>query len=92
MILHPPPEKCDVKACTNELKPPRVTPEPESDDVPDAEWLEEESPLKKLLREDPPPEPWLLHDEDSRGGHSALPCNSDGMFGGRSQFSPGISA
>ena len=42
----PPPEKCNAKACANEPKPPRVTPpEPESDDVPDAEWLEDESPL-----------------------------------------------
>ena len=29
--------------------------EPESDDVPDEEWLEDESPLKKLLRDDDPP-------------------------------------
>jgi hypothetical protein len=42
----PPPEKCDVNACANEPKPPRVTwLEPESDEVPDDEWLDEESPL-----------------------------------------------
>src|SRR6266700_8003922 len=36
---HPPPEKCEVKVCANEPKPPRVTPlEPESDDVADTEW------------------------------------------------------
>jgi hypothetical protein len=87
-----PPEK--PKACANEPKPPRVTRlDPESD-VPEADWFEEESPLKKLLREDPPPEPWLDEDEEVRGGHSVLLCNSDGdaTFGGRSQFSLGISA
>jgi len=42
-IVHQPPtEKCEVKACANEPKPPRVTPpDPESDGVPDGEWLEE---------------------------------------------------
>jgi hypothetical protein len=92
----PPPEKCDVNACANEPNPPRVTPlEPESDDVPDEEWLDE-SPLKKLLRDDDPPdEPWLLLDEDPRGGHSAPVCSPAGAaIPGRfsSQFSPGISA
>jgi hypothetical protein len=44
----PPPEK----PWPNEPKPPRLTLwEPESDDVPDEEWLEE-SPLKKLDRDD----------------------------------------
>ena len=92
----PPPEKCDVNACANEPKPPRVTPpEPESDDVPDDEWLDE-SPLKKLLRDDDPPdEPWLLLDDDPRGGHSAPACGPagaaiPGRFG--SQLSLGISA
>ena len=92
----PPPEKCDVNACANEPNPPRVTPlEPESDDVPDEEWLDE-SPLKKLLRDDDPPdEPWLLLDEAPRGGHSAWVCSPDGAaIPGRFglQFSPGISA
>jgi len=42
----PPPEKCDENACAKEPNPPRVTPpEPESDDVPDDEWLEEVSLL-----------------------------------------------
>ncbi len=89
----PPPEKCDVNACANEPNPPRVTPlEPESDDVPDEEWLDE-SPLKKLLRDDDPPdEPWLLLDEDPRGGHSAPACSPDAIPGrSGSQFSPGIS-
>jgi hypothetical protein len=65
--MHQPPEK--PNACANEPKPPRVTPpDPESDDVPDAEWLDEESPEKKLLREDvPPPEPPRPPDEDPRG-------------------------
>jgi hypothetical protein len=45
----PPPEKCEVKACANEPKPPRVTPpEPELDgEVPDADLFAEESPLVK---------------------------------------------
>jgi hypothetical protein len=39
--VQPPPEK----ACANEPNPPRVTwPEPESDDVREAEWLEESLP------------------------------------------------
>jgi hypothetical protein len=54
-----PPEK----PCANEPKPPRVTPpEPESDDVPDEEWLEE-SLLYKPEREDQwevPPDELLL--------------------------------
>ena len=69
-----------MNACANEPNPPRVTPlEPESDDVPDEEWLDE-SPLKKLLRDDDPPdEPWLLLDEAPRGGHSAWVCSPDGV-------------
>src|SRR4051812_50125205 len=56
----PPPEK----PWPNEPKPPRLTPpEPESDEVPDEEWLEE-SLLKKLDRDDqrelPPPPAELL--------------------------------
>jgi len=45
-IVHQPPtEDCKVKACANEPKPPRFTPpDPESDGVPEGEWLEE-SPL-----------------------------------------------
>jgi hypothetical protein len=75
-----PPEK--PKACASEPKPPRVTwPDPESDVVPNADLPDQESPPKKLLREDdPPPPPWLPED-DPRGGHSALPCNSDGDDG-----------
>ena len=44
-VHQPPPEKCDVKACANEPKPPRVTlPEPELDgEVPDADLFAEES-------------------------------------------------
>jgi len=89
--IQPPPEKCDVKACANEPKPPRVTPpEPESDEAPDEEWLPP-SPLKKLLRDDPP----LPLDEEPRGGHSAPACRPDGAAtpdGTGAQFSPGISA
>jgi hypothetical protein len=94
-LAQPPPEKCDVNACANEPKPPRVTWfEPESDAVPDAE-PGEESPLKKLLRDDDPPEePWPPLDEDPRGRQSALVVSPDGAampgwFG--PQFSLGIS-
>nr|QIO98652.1 hypothetical protein HAU86_01955 [Bradyrhizobium symbiodeficiens] len=55
----PPPEK----PCPNEPKPPRLTLLwPESDDVAEEEWLEE-SPLKKLDRDDQrelPPDELLL--------------------------------
>jgi hypothetical protein len=92
----PPPEKCDVNACANEPKPPRVTPpEPESEEVPDDAWLDEESPLKKLLREDPPDEPWPPPDEDPRGGHPAPDCTPDGAAipaAAGVQLSLGISA
>jgi hypothetical protein len=41
-VHQPPTEKCEVKACANEPKPPRLTPpDPESGGVPDAEGLEE---------------------------------------------------
>ena len=84
-----------MNARANEPNPPRVTPpELESDEVADGGRLDEESPLKKLLRDhDPPDEPWLPPDEDPRGGHSARVCRSaaiPGRFG--PQFSPGISA
>ena len=85
-----------MNACANAPKPPRVTPpEPESDEVPDEERLDEVSPLKKPLREDPPDEPWPPSDEDPRAEHSALVCSPDGAaiagaFG--PQFSRGISA
>ena len=86
-----------MNARANEPKPPRVTwPEAESDGVPDDAWLDEESLLKKLLRDDDPPEePWPLLEEDPRGRQSALVCTPEGAaipgrFG--SQFSPGISA
>jgi hypothetical protein len=56
--VQPPPEKCDVKACANEPKPPRVTPpEPELDgEVPFGERPDAASPLKKLARDDDLPE------------------------------------
>lgn len=62
----------------------------------DDAWLDEESLLKKLLRDDvPPDEPRLPLDEDPRDRHSLLVCSPDGVaipgwFG--SQFSLGISA
>jgi hypothetical protein len=75
-------------AWAKEPKPPRVTPpEPESDDVPDDEWLEE-SLLKKLDRDDqreplPLEEPRLLL-------HVVLVCPGIAPGGG-SQFCRGIS-
>ncbi|MDA9426414.1 hypothetical protein XH97_30515 [Bradyrhizobium sp. CCBAU 53380] len=80
----PPPEK----PWPNEPKPPRLTPwEPESDDD---EWLEE-SPLKKLDRDDqrellpPLEEPLLLL-------HAVLACAAASVpGGGGSQFCRGIS-
>ena len=94
-VHQPPPEKCDVNARANEPKPPRVTPpEAESDEVPDAERLDEESLPKKLLRDDDPPDPPRpALDEDPRGAHSALVCNPDAIPGRFcSQFSLGINA
>ena len=82
-----------MNARANEPKPPRVTPrEPESDKVPDGERLDEESLLKKLLRDDPPHQPRPLLDEDPRGGHSAPVWNPDGAAipGRVSHFSLGI--
>lgn len=86
-----------MKPCAKPPKPPRVTwPEPESDEVPDDAWFDEESALKKLLRDDDPPEelcPPL--DDDPRVRHSPLVGSPEGAaipgrFG--SQFSLGIIA
>jgi hypothetical protein len=81
----PPPEK----PWPNEPKPPRLTLLcPESDDVPDEEWLEE-SLLKKLDRDDQrePPPP----DEPLRLLHPVLVCaEASGPGGGCSQFCLGI--
>jgi hypothetical protein len=86
----PPPEK----PWPNEPKPPRLTlPWPESDDVPDPEWLEE-SLLKKLDRDeepDPPlpPEELLL----LLLLHAVLVCIAGSApGGGGSQCCRGISA
>ncbi|MDB5638504.1 MAG: hypothetical protein JWP51_3412 [Bradyrhizobium sp.] len=68
-----------MKARANEPNPPRVTPpEPESDEMPEGERLDEESPLKKLLRDDEPPDP---PDEELRGGHPAPVCKSAAVPG-----------
>jgi len=80
----PPPEK----PWPNEPKPPRLTLLwPESDDVPDEEWLEE-SLLKKLDRDDdrepPPEELWPLL-------HAVLVCPDTAPEGGGSQFCRGMS-
>jgi len=94
-VDQPPPEKCDVNARANDPKPPRVTPpEPESDEVPDADRLDDESVLKRPLRDDDLPDPPRLPlDEDPRGGHSALGCNPDAIPGRLcSQISLGIKA
>ena len=90
-----PPEKCAANECANEPKPPRVTPlDPESDDVDDDEWLDEESLEKKLLREydPPPPEP---PDDELRGLQSVFACGNAGVAIPGDvgwQLSPGISA
>lgn len=68
--------------------------EPESDEVPD-EAVDEESPLKKLLRDDDPPDEPRPPDEEPRGRQSALLVSPEGAampgwFG--PQFSLGISA
>jgi hypothetical protein len=63
--------------------------------VPDAEWVDEVSPPKKLLRNDPPDEPRPPLDEEPRAAHSALVCSPDGAAipGGIGlQLSLGISA
>lgn len=76
-----PMEKCPEKARANEPKPPRVTPpEPESEDVPDEAWLdEEESLLKKLVRDQPPPEPpWPPDDVEPRCEQSVPVCGIAG--------------
>ena len=90
-----PPEKCDANERANEPKPPRLTPlDPESDDVADDEWLDEESLEKKLLREDDPPLP-EPPDDELRGLQSVFACgNAGAAIPGDVgwQFSPGISA
>lgn len=87
-MRQPPPEKNE---CAKEPKPPRVTPlEPESDEVPDDEWLME-SLLKKLERDDHrepplPEEPRLLLAQAVVVCVGAAPPG-----GGGSQFWRGIS-
>ena len=66
-----PDEKCPEKARANEPKPPRVTlPDRESEDAPGDERLDDESLLKKLLRDDHDP-PWP--DPDPDPGAQAVP-------------------
>jgi hypothetical protein len=74
------PEK--PNACAKEPNPPRVTPlDAESDEAPDAKWLDEESPPKKLLRDDhPPDQPWPPG-KYPRDVHSTLGCRSDAIPG-----------
>jgi hypothetical protein len=70
--------------------------EPDSEAVADDEGFDEPPPLKKLLRDHPPPdEPWPPLDEDPRGAQLAPVCGNagaaiPGALGW--QFSPGISA
>jgi hypothetical protein len=80
----PPPEK----PWPNEPKPPRLTPpEPESDDVPDEEWLEE-SLLKKLDRDELPP----LEELRLLLLHEVLACTAGSVPAGEgSQLCRGIS-
>jgi hypothetical protein len=91
------PEKCAAREWANPPNPPRVAwPEPDSDDVPLDERLDDESPPKKLLRDHDPPEPrYPPPDEELRGAHSVPPCGSDGVAAPPplgSQFSLGIIA
>jgi hypothetical protein len=78
-------------ACANDPNPPRVTPpDAASAEPPDRKPLDEESPLKKLLRDDhPPDQPWPPPEKYPRW-HSALGCPSGAVPGG--QFDFGISA
>jgi hypothetical protein len=98
VVCQLPIEKCPAKACANEPKPPRVTPlEPDSDEVPDEAWLdEEESLLKKLVRDQPLPEPpWPPDDVEPRWVQLVPDCAVAGaaMAGEEGwQFSRGISA
>jgi hypothetical protein len=97
-VRQPPTEKCAEKACANEPKPPRVTPlEPESEEVPDEAWLDEdESLLKKLVRDQLLPDPpWPPDDVEPRCAQSVLACEIAGAAvpgEGGWQFSRGISA
>jgi len=83
--------KCDANARANEPKPPRVTPDSELLSL-DATRLDEESPLKKLLRDHDPPDPPWPPPEEPRGAHTAPACWSAAIPGRGPQFSPGISA
>src|ERR1700749_3694435 len=77
VVCQLPIEKCPAKAGANEPKPPRVTPpEPDSEEVPDEAWLdEEESRLKKLVRDQPLPEPpWPPDDVEPRWVQLVLDC------------------
>jgi hypothetical protein len=97
-VCQPPTEKCAEKARANEPKPPRVTPpEPESEDVADEAWLDEEvSLLKKLLRDQLPPEPpWPPDHVEPRCEQLAPVCGIAGAaIPGEAgwQLSRGISA
>lgn len=86
----PRPEK--PNALANEPNPPRVTPVELDSEPPDDERADEESPLKKLLRDhEPPDELPPPPDEDPRGWHAAPDGAAiPGWFGW--QFSRGISA
>jgi hypothetical protein len=84
----PPPEK----PWPNEPKPPRLTLLwPESDDVPDEEWLEE-SLLKKLDLDDEPEPPLPPEELLLLLLHAVLVCTAGSVPGGEgSQVCRGIS-
>jgi hypothetical protein len=91
--LQLPREKCPEKARAKAPKPPRVTPaERESEDVPGDERPDDESPPKKLDRDDHGP-PWPPPpDEDE---HVAPVCEIAGAAipgDGGVQLSRGITA
>jgi hypothetical protein len=69
----PPPEKCAEKACANEPKPPRLTPDELASKLPDDERPDALSLLKKLERDDDdPPQPCPPYQEDPRGPQLAM--------------------
>jgi hypothetical protein len=87
MRVQPPPEKCEENAYANDPKPQRET-WPASDE-PEEELDEdepgEESPLKKLVRDDELPPELLcpLPEDDEPRGAQSLGCPGDAAMPGR---------
>ena len=86
----PPPEKCAEKACANEPKPPRLTPDEPASELPDDERLDALSLLKKLERDDDdPPQPCPPYQEDPRGAQLATAGDVAGAVGAAGAATPG---